>query len=86
MIMKDKGQKPENYQDSREGYIPVNQKIESLYTDTKQNPMGCYANFAIENWAATVCDQNPLNELFQPVIPAGNPLNSVLAVSGGVTH
>ena len=35
MIMKDKGQKPENYQDSREGYIPVNQKIESLYTDTK---------------------------------------------------
>jgi hypothetical protein len=32
--MKDKVQNPENYQDSGDGHIPVNQKIESLYTDT----------------------------------------------------
>ncbi len=34
MIMKDKVQNPENYQDARKGYISINQKIESLYTDT----------------------------------------------------
>jgi hypothetical protein len=32
--MKDKVQNPENYQDSRVGHIPENQKIESLYTDS----------------------------------------------------
>lgn len=35
MLMKDKVQNPENCQDSRDGYIPENQKIESLYTDSK---------------------------------------------------
>ena len=34
MIMKDKGQNHENYQDAWDGFIPVNQKIETLYTDT----------------------------------------------------
>jgi hypothetical protein len=34
MLMKDKVQNPENYQDSRVGHIPENQKIESLYTDS----------------------------------------------------
>jgi len=34
MLMKDKVQNLENYHDSRVGCIPVNQKTESLWTDT----------------------------------------------------
>jgi len=33
-IMKGKVQNPELYQDSGDGHIPVNQKIDSLYTDS----------------------------------------------------
>jgi len=34
MLMKDKAQNLENYHDSRTWLIPVNQKIESLWTDS----------------------------------------------------
>jgi hypothetical protein len=34
MLMKDKVQNLENYHDSCDGFIPVNQKIESLWTDS----------------------------------------------------